>query len=106
MTDISRRKRLTVYARRIIAIVALLPLVIAALAACGGEDSRHTPPPATIIRASDTIAPTAAPAEKAASPQPSTPQPQETGTTNPTEVYPPPIGGTPSSETPLPYPAE
>jgi len=82
--------------------VAFLPVVTVALAACESEDaSRYTPPPATIIRASDTITPIPTTAKSVA-----TPPAQEKPAVTHTESYPAPAASPSLSRTPEGYPSK
>jgi len=102
MTRRSGSGRLGGWRRRAFLILVTLPMVLGVLAACEGKDAdRYTPPPATIIRASDTLEPSTTPAQKA----PSQGSPQPAGTVSSSEGYPEPVTTIPSA-TPEAYPAK
>ena len=99
----SSRKGVMAYGRRVLVGLVLLAAVTGTLAACDGEDSDgYAPPPATIIRASDTVAPTPTVPTEELSP---TPSPQA-GTVSPTEGYPVPVITPSQPGTPEAYPAK
>ncbi|MFO7918997.1 MAG: hypothetical protein R6V13_13065 [Anaerolineae bacterium] len=91
----------------ILCIVASFILAALLLTGCG-QAADHTPPPATVIRATEEISPTMAIQEEpsaTATPEPPTPAPTESG---PSEDYPyPPAAGTPErTATPAAYPTK
>ena len=103
LTGGSSRKGVMAYGRRVLVGLVLLAAVTGTLAACDGEDSDgYTPPPATIIRATDTVTPTPTLPTEEVSP---TPSPQA-GTVSPTEGYPAPAIALPQPGTPEAYPAK
>ena len=103
LTDSTPCKCLAACARRVLIVLVLLPVALLTLAACDGEASGgYTPPPATIIRASDTMTPSPTATEKAASPTP----PQQVVTPGPTEGYPAPVITPRSAGTPEVYPGK
>ena len=94
---------------RLLGILALLGLAMVSIAACG-EPEKVTPPPATIIRASDEIAPTATAPEIAPSltasslPMPPS-RPAMPAQIKPTKSYPLPVSKPKHSPTPVVYPS-
>jgi hypothetical protein len=94
---------------RKLCVFILLGLVLLTCVACGGGgDENFTPPPATIIRASDGVTPTMveekAPPTATALPLPTSP-PQPT-VASPTEGYPIPAYTPDLSITPMVYPTK
>jgi len=94
-------KRLTACAKPVLIVVAVLPVALAILG-CGGDSSRYTPPPATIIRALDTVTPSPTPTGETPSPT----LPQQAPTLSPTEDYPVPVVTPSSPRTPEAYPGK
>jgi len=102
LIDSSWCKRRRPYVRRFLVLLAFLPVVTLALAACESKDaSDYTPPPATIIRASDTITPIPTTDEGAATP----PAREKPAATRP-EDYPAPATTPSLHVTPEGYPSK
>ena len=94
--------------------IAMLMMGALLLAGCGQEES-YTPPPATIIRATEKVSPTVAtekevePSSTATSPfRPPTRPPAPTSAPSPTDSYPypPPVRTPKHTATPVVYPTK
>ena len=110
MSSTTRGKRLNAGSRKLLWVLLVLTLSALCLVSCGkkGSDVEYTPPPATVIRASEGQ-PTA-PATSTSTqrpvpptrPQPPTAAPQETAYPYP---FPQPVGTPRDTPTPFVYPS-